>query len=148
MTVDRAYVHANEAARERLRRLVERLTDAELARALPAGWTVAGALAHLAFWDQRTLWLVERWDQGERPRRLDEADVDWINEAAKPLCLALPPRLAARLAVETAERLDRRLAALSDARVAENQAAGGPLRLDRAQHRRTHLDEIEGALAR
>lgn len=148
MAVDRSYVQTNEAARERLRALVERLSDAELARPLPDGWTVAGALAHVAFWDQRVLWLVERWERGETPRRGDEADVDWINEAAKPLCLALPPRVAARLAVEIAERLDRRLAALPDARLAENHAAGAPLRVDRARHRHTHLDEIERLLAR
>lgn len=147
MPVDRSYVQDNQAALQRLRSLVERLGDAELARPLPDGWTVAAALAHVAFWDQRALWLLERWDRGEPPRRLDEADVDWINEAAKPLCLALPPRVAARLAVEIGERVDRRLAALSDSRLADNEAAGAPIRVDRAHHRRAHLDEIGRLLA-
>jgi nitrate reductase NapAB chaperone NapD len=48
--------------------------------------------------------------------------------------------------VEVAERVDRRLAALSDERVAANQAAGEPILLVRAHHRKTHLDEIEQIL--
>ena len=51
--------------------------------------------------------------------------------------------MAARLTVEIAEQVDRRLAALTDERIAANQAAGEPLLLTRAHHRKTHLDEIE-----
>jgi hypothetical protein len=148
MAVDRSYIAANEASLRQLRTLVDRLSDAQLARPLPDGWTVAAALAHVAFWDQRALWLLDRWERGERPRPPHAGDVDWINEAAKPLCLALPPRTAARLAVEIAERVDRRLAAVPDARLAENEAAGAPIRVDRAHHRRTHLEEIERELGR
>ena len=31
---------------------------------MQAGWTVAGVLAHLAFWDQRVVVLVDRWADG------------------------------------------------------------------------------------
>ena len=74
--------------------------------------------------------------------------MDWINDAGKPLCLGLPPRVAARLAVEAAVAADQRVAALSDAALAANQAAGSPISVLRAEHRREHLDEIERALAR
>ena len=100
----------------------------------------------MAFWDQRVLHWLDRWDQGEAPRALDRTDADWINDAGKPLLLALPPRVAARLTVEIAERVDRRLAALPDERIAANHAAGEPLLLVRAHHRKTHLDEIEQIL--
>jgi uncharacterized damage-inducible protein DinB len=146
MAVDRSYVAENAAELRRLRTLVERLSDAELARPTPGGWTVASSLAHVAFWDQRILFWLDRWQREETPRRLDEADVDWINDAGKPLCLALPPRVAARLTVEIAEEVDRRLAALGDERVVANRAAGEPLFLARAHHRKTHLDEIERVL--
>ena len=144
--VDRSYITENSLELRRLRALVERLSDADLARPTPGGWTVAGSLAHVAFWDQRILFWLDRWESGESPRHLHEGDVDWINDAGKPLCLALPPRIAARLTLEIAEELDRRLAALSDERVAENRAAGEPLFLTRASHRKTHLDEIERVL--
>jgi hypothetical protein len=122
------------------------VSDADLARPTPGGWTIASSLAHVAFWDQRVLYWLDRWERGEAPRGLDHADGDWINDAGKPLLLALPPRVAARLAVEIAERVDRRLAALSDERVAANRAAGEPILLARARHRKTHLDEIEEIL--
>jgi hypothetical protein len=144
--VDRSYVAENAAELRRLRTLVERLSDADLARPTPGGWTVAASLAHVAFWDQRILYWLDRWEQGEAPRALDHAEADWINDAGKPLLLALPPRVAARLTVEIAAEVDRRVAALTDERVAANQAAGEPLLLARARHRRTHLDEIERAL--
>jgi DinB superfamily len=143
---DRSYITENAVELRRLRTLVERLDDVDLARPTPGGWTVAASLAHVAFWDQRILFWLDRWEQGEPPRPLDPADIDWINDAGKPLCLALPPRVAARLTVEIAEEVDRRLAGLADTRIAANKAAGEPLFLARAQHRRTHLDEIERVL--
>ena len=143
------YVAENNEQRARLRALVERTSDADLARPLEAGWTVGAVLAHLAFWDQRALILIERWEkEGPRtpPRGIEEKDVDWINDSAKALCLALPPRAAARLAVATAEAVDRRVEALSSEFVAANTAAGKPLTLLRAEHRRVHLDEIDHVL--
>jgi hypothetical protein len=147
MAVDRSYVAENAAELRRLRTLVERLSDADLARPTSGGWTVAGELAHVAFWDQRVLFWLDRWDQGQAPQ-VDPpgSQVDWINDAAKPLLLALPPRVAARLTVEIAERVDQRVAALSDERIAANHAAGEPLLLVRARHRKEHLDQIERVL--
>src|SRR3989454_3046697 len=90
MTVDRSYIAENDTQRERLRSLVRRLTDQELGRPMSAGWTIAGVLGHLAFWDQRLLVLLERWERegpAAVPRALDHAAVDWINDAAKPLLL-------------------------------------------------------------
>jgi hypothetical protein len=143
---NRSYIAENAAELRRLRTLVDRLSAADLGRPTPGGWTVAGSLAHVAFWDQRILFWLDRWEQGEAPRPLDPADIDWINDAGKPLCLALPPRLAAALTIEIAEEVDRRLAGLRDERIAENTAAAEPLFLARAQHRKTHLDEIDRVL--
>jgi len=146
-----SYATENNHERARLRALVDRLSDGELARPLDAGWTVGGVLAHLAFWDQRSLILIERWEKqgpGAVPRSIDERDVDWINDSAKALCLALPPRAAARLAVAVADAVDRRVEMLSAELVAANAAAGGPINLLRAEHRREHVDEIERAVGR
>lgn len=146
MAVDRSYIAHNRVERERLRALVDRLSDEELRRPLAAGWTVAGALAHLAFWDQRVLVLLERWERGSAPTRINPDDVDSINDAAKALCLALPPHVAARLAVATADAVDQKVETLSGDVLAKNAAAGHPIKLLRAEHRREHLDEIERAL--
>lgn len=148
MRVDRSYVAQNEAARARLRALVGEASDEALSRAVSGGWTVAGVLGHLAFWDQRALVLLEQWEANPLrvPNAIDEADVDWINDAAKILILALPPRRAADLALAVAEAVDRRAAALADDLVSRNATAGHPVSLLRAKHRHDHLDELERAV--
>ena len=150
MATDRSYVAENQTQLARLEALVGKLGDRELSRPLEAGWTVAGVLAHLAFWDQRIVTLIDRWagGSGTPPPAIDEAAVDWINDAGKPLCLALPPRVAARMAVDAAVAADERVAALSEAQLADNTAAGHPISVLRAEHRREHLDEIDQILAR
>src|SRR5262245_1817388 len=148
MPVDRSYVAENDAERARLRALVRRLGDQDLARPMDAGWTVAGVLAHMAFWDQRIVVLLDEWEQrgpSWTPPLEEEPDVNWVNDAGKLLCLALPPRAAAELAVSVAETVDRRVAAVSDA-IIEANARAGALNWRRAEHRREHLDEIERAL--
>jgi hypothetical protein len=145
MSIDRGYVAKNDAERARLKALVARASDADLAKPMPAGWTVAGVLGHLAFWDQRILTLLETWERtGVAPPLENAADVDWINDAGKPFLLALPPRKAAEMAVAIAEAVDKKVALLSDDLVARNVKAGTPLNLSRAGHRKEHLDEIEG----
>ena len=148
MSADRTFIAGNDATRSRLRALVARLSDADLARPMPAGWTVASVLAHVAFWDQRILVLLDRWEQSPStvPRDINGADVDWVNDATKALLLVMPPRRAAELTVATAEAVDARVAALPDALLARNEAAGSPLSMTRAAHRREHLDEIERVL--
>jgi hypothetical protein len=151
MPVDRSYVSTNDATRARLRALVGRLSDADLARPMPAGWTVASVLAHLAFWDQRVLALIETAEKAGLagvPRLENVADVHWMNDATKPLFLALAPRRAAEVTLAIAEATDSKVAALPDAFVAKNAEVGGPINFDRANHRVEHLDEIEAALGR
>jgi DinB superfamily len=147
MSVDRSHVSLNDTERARLEALVKGRSDADLGRAMPAGWTVASVLAHLAFWDQRALVLLERWEkEGVEPPPEAAADVDWINDAAKPLFLALPPRRAAEVALAVAEAVDHKVATLADDLVARNAATGNRVNLTRAAHRREHLDEIEQVL--
>jgi len=147
MTADRSYVTKNREQLERLRALVDKLSDQELARPMEAGWTVAAVLAHLAFWDYRVVTLLDRWKAtGTPPPPINESHVDWINDAGKPLCLALPPRVAARTAVEAALAADDRVVALTEAQLEANAKAGSPISVLRAEHRHEHLDEIEHAL--
>jgi hypothetical protein len=148
--VDRSYIAENNAERARLQGFVQRLSDAELRRPMPAGWTVAAVLAHLAFWDARALALMDKWARGIAPAPADHepADVDWINDAAKPLCLALGPRAAAQLALQLAEETDQRVATLSEATLEQIVAIGPPFNLSRANHRKEHLDDIERYLAK
>jgi len=147
MAEDRSYVAENDAERERLRSLVTRLSDKELSGPMPAGWTVAAVLAHIGFWDARAIYFLDKWGPNGEPSTYEPEDTDAVNNSAKPLCLALPPRDAAQLALQLAEEADRKVKALSDAMLAKIRAKGGPpFNLSRAIHRKEHLDDIDGAL--
>jgi hypothetical protein len=138
----RQFVAENARERERLRNLVNKITDEELTLALNVeGWTVAVALAHLAFWDERRLVLVRKWKtKGVTPSPID---ADIVNDALVPLLLAIPTRKAANLSILTAEALDRELEEASSDLIAAIEALGDSHALNRSIHRKMHLDEIE-----
>ena len=138
----RQFVAENARERERLRNLVNKITDEELTLALNVeGWTVAVALAHLAFWDERRLVLVRKWKtNGITPSPID---ADIVNDALAPLLLAIPTRKAANLSILMAEALDRELEEAPPDLIAAIEAQGDIHALNRSIHRKMHLDEIE-----
>jgi len=143
----RSYVERNAQERERLRALVDRLSEDELRRQVNEHWTVAGVLGHIAFWDGRALALARKLERGVpfTPSDDEPEDVDWINDASRPLIHAIPLREAARLALEIAEETDATMASLPPERVWPNDP-DSPINALRAAHRGEHLDEIETAL--
>jgi len=60
----RKYWRRNEWERLQLQSLVEKLSDEDLTRPMPSGWTPAAVLAHLAFWDIRAHILVIQLEAG------------------------------------------------------------------------------------
>jgi hypothetical protein len=143
--MSRQFVIENNRERERLCKLAESLTNDELTLVLnKEGWTVAAALAHLAFWDQRRLILVRRWKKnGITSSPMDE---DTVNDALVPFFLAQPPRKAAELVVAISAELDRELESSSDDFIAALETTGDRHVLNRGIHRQMHLDEIESLL--
>jgi hypothetical protein len=142
--MNRPFVAENARELERLRSLVDRLSDDELRRPLGTDWTISVALAHLAFWDQRSLVLVRAWKlNGIKPSPID---IDITNDALLPTWLALPPRAAANLAVSAAEAIDAELEGVSSDFIAEIEKLGDKFRLFRSVHRKLHLDQIEASL--
>src|SRR3990172_3214030 len=118
--MNRDFQTANKASREKMRGLIESMSDEELALPTVAGWTIASTLAHVAFWDFRILYLLKHWQEnGIAP---SPYDVDAINEAHKPLCLALPPRTAANLAMQATEAIDSAIESTSDELVQQIQS--------------------------
>ncbi len=147
MSVEPPYVEPNDRERARMRAIVERLEDDQLQFAVNDYWTAAGVLGHIAFWDARALALAERLEHG-RPFTPDDdepEDVDWINDASRPLIHAIEPRVAAELAVRLAEETDARMASIDADRMWPN-VPDSPLNPMRATHRGEHLDDIEAAL--
>ena len=94
----RSFISENTRERERLRALVERLDEGELRMPVNEFWTVAGVFGHIAFWDARVLALADKLERGV-PFSSDDndpEDVDWINDASRPLIHAVPPKELAR----------------------------------------------------
>ena len=142
--MERPFVIENARELQRLRALVNRLSDEELSLPIGGGWTVASALAHLAFWDQRALVLMRKWEKtgvGASP-----VDVDVTNDALLALCLEIPPGKAASLAVSAAEAIDREVERAPDALILAIGGLEGRFRLYRADHRKAHVDQIEALL--
>jgi hypothetical protein len=144
---DRGYVEENTRERERMRSIVEASTEEILNAPVNAYWTVAGVLGHIAFWDARILSLADKLERGEpfSPSDTEPEDVDWINDASRPLIHAIAPLEAARLALQIAEDTDARVATLPPDRLFPRDPTS-PLYAVRASHRGEHLDEIEAAL--
>ena len=148
--MEKYWIAENDAERARLIDLVNRLNNEELLTPMPAGWTVASVLMHMAFWDARVMALLDKWaTPGASPSPADREanEIDWANDATKVIFLAMPPRFAADLAVRIAENCDIQVAAISDELLAQIETAGSVMNPNRAQHRREHLGEIEAALA-
>src|SRR3989337_937002 len=107
MADDRSYIEANTRERERLRALVAGLDADTLTAPVNEFWTVAGVLGHLAYWDIRVLVLAAKVSSGEPWAAGDaEPDGDWLNDSTRPLIHAIAPRVAAELALQTAEQCD------------------------------------------
>lgn len=148
---DRSFIEMNDQARERLRDLVEGLDADSLTTQVNESWSVAGVLAHMAWWDARVVILAEKIDHGEPWVRSDEEpEGDWLNDTTRLVIEGLAPhapRAAAELALRMAERADARVAELPLDRMAPRDPAS-PIDPDRADHRIEHLDEIAAALKR
>jgi len=142
--MDRPFVAENAKARERLCSFVARLTDEELSLPLGNDWTIAVALAHLAFWDQRRLVLMRKWKQSGV--ELSPIDIDVTNDSL-PIWRAIPPRAAADLAVSSAEAIDLELEEASSDLIDAIEGLGEKFRLYRSFHRKLHLDEVEALMS-
>jgi hypothetical protein len=143
MTMNRSFVELNRASTQRIRNLAARLSDAELLQPIGEHWTVGIVFAHLAFWDRRVMYVL---DMTERDGKLYIPQIDIVvNDLSLPLWAAIPPREAARIAIETAEVLDKRLEEYSPA-LLEEVFIYNKRWVVRALHRGEHLDEAEAAL--
>ena len=145
MIIDRSFVEQNRRSTDRIRKLLSILSDDELQKPLGQHWTVAVALAHLAFWDQRVLYLL---DMTEQEGKLVAPEIDVIvNDISVPFLAAIPPRKAALLTLEIAESLDARLEKYPQKLLDEIHAHNERWVL-RSLHRNEHLDEIETVITK
>lgn len=142
------FVEENAKSRQRLEVLAARLTEQDLVLTTSYGWTIAALLAHLAFWDQRMIAILRRWKESG----FDESPIDSaaINDALKPLCNAITPRIAVELSMSSARMIDDELETLTSEFYEQIQkqveATSTQFRFIRALHRNDHLNDIEALI--
>ena len=100
-------------------------------------------LVHLAFWDRRALFVLEMTEQAGKlvAPKFDDS----LNDLELPFWAAIPVREAVRLAVESAEALDEKLANYPPELLAVVDTFNHRW-VSRAAHRNLHIDEAEVAL--
>ena len=143
MTLDRSYIELNRTSRDRMQTLAGRLTDEQLLTKVGEHWTVGIVYAHIAWWDRRVMYVL---DMTEKDSKLFIPEIDiFVNDLSLPLWAAVPPREAVRIAMETAEELDKLLEEYSPA-LLEEIFDYNKRWVVRALHRNEHLDEAGAAL--
>jgi hypothetical protein len=131
---------SNRESTIRMKKLIQRLSDGQLASVLPNGWTVAVTLAHVAFWDQRVSHVIEMAKKEGRVIRT-ELDVQ-LNDIIEPFLRAIPVREAANLTLSSSDTIDQLLEECSPETIAQLEKES-PRWVDRSLHRNSHLDDID-----
>jgi len=130
---------SNEKSRKRLEELCAKLTDEQLARMTPDGWTVSATLAHLAFWERFT---VERWKLFAREPVAIAVNADLINASEMPAWHAIGGRDAIKLALEAAKAADLHIAQLAEEVASAARPVVNPRMFERFHHRNEHTAAI------
>ena len=143
MSLDPNYIQLNRASTERIKQLAASLNDEEMQTRVGEHWTVAIALAHLAWWDRRVMYVL---DMTVKNGKLFVPEIDIIvNDLSLPLWAAIPPREAARIAIESSDDLDAQLEAFPQDLLEEIYNYNKRW-VVRALHRNEHLNEVDAAL--
>jgi uncharacterized damage-inducible protein DinB len=142
MEVEKIF-QANRESTERMRKIINRLSDEELSKSTGSDWTISITLAHLALWDQRVIFVIE---SARKNNKLHAPYYDYqLNDILTQTLRAIPAREAARMAITTAEKLDNELEQCSIQLLEEMKEVNRRL-IERSIHRNLHLDEIENAM--
>ena len=133
----------NAEATTRLRDVVSRLGRKDLQRALEGGWTVGFALVHLAFWDARQHFALQRFARGEG----FPIDDMVANDTMESLASVFRADSAGAAAVGAAEQLDATARSLTDEQRSSLRDAGFEYAIKRWPHREEHLAQVDERLA-
>lgn len=144
MGTDQNFSQENHASQLELTEFISQLSNEQLYREMPAGWNVLAVLAHLAFWDQRAITLIKKWQQEGISG--SPMDTDVINETTRSFFRDLDPEKTKRSVSQSAVEMDALIDSLPDDFLQEIREKGSTVHLNRAEHRRMHVKEIKSAL--
>ena len=138
-----AIFQANRKSTERMRGIIQGLSKEKMTLTLSNNWPVFVSLAHLAFWDQRVIHVIEL----AKKNNVLAAPLfdDQLNDILTPILYAIPPEAAINLAVNTANSLDLMLEECPKEIINEMMKVNNRL-VERSLHRNNHLDAIEAII--
>jgi uncharacterized damage-inducible protein DinB len=134
---------SNRRSTERMHQIILALSAEQLSQTTANNWTIAVTLAHLAFWDQRVILVIESTKKSHALNA--PLFADQLNDILAPILGAIPPAVAAELAIHTAETLDEMLEECPAELIDQMMLLNNRL-VERSLHRNDHLDEIESVL--
>jgi hypothetical protein len=129
----------------RFESVVGSLDRVEPALKTTSGWTIAGTLGHLAFWDD---WVRARWTYwlgGGGFHDLPDDLTDLVNAAGQRAWEAIRPDRAKSVALEAAQSVVQVLDQLPTLALQDALSTGRFAMVDRSIHWEPHLNEIETA---
>ena len=131
---------SNRRSTERMRQIIHSLSEKELSQTIGNNWTISITLAHLAFWDQRVIHVIEL----AKKNTVLNAPLfdDQLNDILTPILGAISPPEAVRMAINIADELDEMLEECSPEFIEQLLKKNNRL-VERSLHRNNHLDEIE-----
>ncbi len=130
----------------RLEVLLESLDDDASHRRTAAGWSVAGTLVHLAFYDDWVAGRWRRWLANGRFQDLPDDLTELVNAAGARGWNAVSAETAPALARDAGRGVVEVLGQLPAAALQDAVATGRLAMIDRSVHWDPHLDEIESAI--
>jgi hypothetical protein len=131
---------SNRRSTKRMRQIIHSLSEKELSQTIGNNWTISITLAHLAFWDQRVIHVIEL----AKKNTVLNAPLfdDQLNDILTPILGAISPPEAVRMAINIADELDEMLEECSPEFIEQLLKKNNRL-VERSLHRNNHLDEIE-----
>ncbi len=140
---DQVIFAANRKSTDRMRLIVRGLPIDELSQARENNWPIFITLAHLAFWDQRVIHVIElAMKNNELNAPLFD---DQLNDILAPIFGTIPPATATELAINIAGKLDQ-LLEMTSPKIIEQMMKVNSRLVERSLHRNSHLDDIEAML--
>jgi hypothetical protein len=135
-----SFSESNRTAFVELRTYAEGLPDEQLTQSIDDEWTVSAVLAHVAFWDRRTVVCVDGMlrDSSYLPLR---TEVDVINPAMLPQWRRLEPNSSLEELIEAGELFLRTVDSL-DEETAQRIQSSGVVNVRRWRHYQEHLEQI------
>jgi hypothetical protein len=140
---DNDIFQANKKSTDRLRKLIANISEKELSIKVGGEWNILLTLAHIAFWDQRSLYVLE---SAKKNNKLYAPYFDdQLNDILPPILSLIPPQIILKYTISVSEKLDTELENCTKDLLKEIKEVNNRL-LDRSIHRNLHLDEIESVL--